>query len=217
MKKTLTRFLLGAILVASCLFLRANEPRNLALVKGELRTYEATEYPREIAAVAARATAWLEERVLARKPGERLTVVIDLDETLLSNWPYIDQMDFPSTQAMMTWMPQSRCPAIKPVRELYRAARRDGVDVIFLTGRAHELESATIKNLQNIGCGDYAALICRPPGNRETAQAYKTAARRRLSADGRTIILNIGDQQSDLAGGYSERTFKLPNPFYFLE
>jgi len=28
------------------------------------------------------------------------------------------------------------------------------------------------------------------------------------------IIANIGDQESDLAGGFAEKTFKLPNPFY---
>lgn len=27
---------------------------------------------------------------------------------------------------------------------------------------------------------------------------------------------NLGDQQSDLDGGYSERNYKLPNPFYLI-
>jgi hypothetical protein len=26
----------------------------------------------------------------------------------------------------------------------------------------------------------------------------------------------MGDQLSDLEGGYAERTFKLPNPFYWI-
>jgi hypothetical protein len=26
----------------------------------------------------------------------------------------------------------------------------------------------------------------------------------------------MGDQESDLSGGYAEKTFKLPNPVYFL-
>ena len=26
----------------------------------------------------------------------------------------------------------------------------------------------------------------------------------------------MGDQESDLSGGYAERTFKLPNPVYYL-
>jgi hypothetical protein len=29
-------------------------------------------------------------------------------------------------------------------------------------------------------------------------------------------VLNMGDQLSDLEGGYAERTFKLPNPFYWI-
>jgi hypothetical protein len=29
-------------------------------------------------------------------------------------------------------------------------------------------------------------------------------------------VASMGDQQSDLTGGYAERTFKLPNPVYFL-
>ena len=30
------------------------------------------------------------------------------------------------------------------------------------------------------------------------------------------ILVNIGDQQSDLAGGHARRAFKLPSPFYFI-
>jgi len=26
----------------------------------------------------------------------------------------------------------------------------------------------------------------------------------------------VGDQLSDLSGGHAERTFKVPNPFYFV-
>jgi hypothetical protein len=33
---------------------------------------------------------------------------------------------------------------------------------------------------------------------------------------GYTILLSLEDQQSDLDGGHAERTFKLPDPAYFL-
>ena len=43
---------------------------------------------------------------------------------------------------------------------------------------------------------------------------------RRESPDGatgwHTIIANVGDQWSDLDGGFAERVFKLPNPVYFI-
>lgn len=45
---------------------------------------------------------------------------------------------------------------------------------------------------------------------------FKSQARQAIEADGHTIIANVGDQLSDLTGGYAERCFKVPNPFYFI-
>jgi hypothetical protein len=57
----------------------------------------------------------------------------------------------------------------------------------------------------------------RPANSVGPVAAYETCARadieKRFSA---TIIANIGDQQSGLSGGHAERTFKVPNPFYFI-
>ena len=33
---------------------------------------------------------------------------------------------------------------------------------------------------------------------------------------GYDIVANFGDQLSDLTGGFADKTFKLPNPMYFL-
>jgi hypothetical protein len=33
---------------------------------------------------------------------------------------------------------------------------------------------------------------------------------------GHTIMANVGDQWSDLAGGHAAMDFKVPNPFYFI-
>ena len=33
---------------------------------------------------------------------------------------------------------------------------------------------------------------------------------------GFTILVNVGDQDSDLAGGHAVRPFKLPNPMYYI-
>jgi hypothetical protein len=37
-----------------------------------------------------------------------------------------------------------------------------------------------------------------------------------IQEKGYTVVVNIGDQFSDLAGGHTERVFKLPNPYYFI-
>ena len=61
---------------------RAKEPANLAPHKAEIRAYvKSGEYDRDIAAVAATAKAWIEQR--AKQGGGKLVMVFDLDETLL--------------------------------------------------------------------------------------------------------------------------------------
>ena len=45
---------------------------------------------------------------------------------------------------------------------------------------------------------------------------HKTRARADIESHGFAIIANVGDQESDLVGGHAERTFKIPNPFYFI-
>jgi hypothetical protein len=49
-----------------------------------------------------------------------------------------------------------------------------------------------------------------------TTVHYKTATRQHIESLGYEIVGNFGDQFSDLEGGFSDRTFKLPNPNYFL-
>jgi len=48
-----------------------------------------------------------------------------------------------------------------------------------------------------------------------TLVPYKTGARKDLEKKGARIVLNVGDQQSDLSGGHAKYTVKLPNPMYF--
>ena len=40
--------------------------------------------------------------------------------------------------------------------------------------------------------------------------------RKEITQQGYDIVFSIGDQQSDLVGGYSDKTYKLPNPYYFI-
>lgn len=49
-----------------------------------------------------------------------------------------------------------------------------------------------------------------------SVQDYKTEERSKIAAAGYAIIANVGDQQSDLDGGYADCPFKVPNPFYFI-
>jgi hypothetical protein len=45
---------------------------------------------------------------------------------------------------------------------------------------------------------------------------YKSGVRAHIESLGYEIVANFGDQFSDLDGGFADKTFKLPNPNYFL-
>jgi HAD superfamily, subfamily IIIB (Acid phosphatase) len=140
-------------------------------------------------------------------------LVLDLDETALSN--YIDTWGDPdggdAGQAGPAMFGQST--AMAPVLALYREARARGVAVFLITARPGIIEAATRANLQRVGYTAYEGLSFK----NDLAAAkdtYKSAERAAVEARGYRIILNVGDQQTDLAGGHAERAFKLPNPFY---
>jgi len=209
--------LLAALVLGGCAT-TAHERPNLGVYKQELRHYvESGAYDREIASLASRARTWIEERAAARTTGQRLTVIFDLDETMISSLPYMLEHDFGwTTPSWKAWVHDAQAPAIIPVRDVYHRARQSGVDVIFLTARHEDEREATERNLRALGCSDYAALICQPVGSKTSSALFKAAERARLTAEGRVIIAMIGDQESDLAGGFAERTFKVPNPFYIV-
>ena len=105
--------------------------------------------------------------------------------------------------------------AITPTLALARRTRA-GQAVFFITGRPSNLREATERNLRDQGF-EWTGVILQPEGAQFMSAAdFKTPERRKLSEQGYTVILNLGDQQSDLTGGYAERTFKLPNPVYYL-
>lgn len=45
---------------------------------------------------------------------------------------------------------------------------------------------------------------------------YKAGTRAYIESMGYDIVADFGDQYSDLTGGYADRTFKIPNPNYYL-
>jgi len=194
-----------------------HEPANLDLSKQQIRRYVASQaYDRDLETVAERASQWIQQRVSARKEGERLAVVFDVDETLLRNAEQMEARDFAYEETEWErWVMSAKAKPLEAVCGVFRMARRLGVEIVVITGRPEHQRAATIENLRRVGCGDYAILICEPEkAAPATMAAFKTAERRRLVHDGWVIIANVGDQRSDLEGGYAERVFKLPNPFY---
>jgi acid phosphatase len=211
----------GLVLLAAGLHLAAPaaEPLNLSTAKAEvLRYVESGTYERDVAGVAAEAKAWITDRASQRRAGEKLALVLDIDETALSNLPHMQEMDFGYLPTMWDeWVAEATAQPLGPVLDLYRQARRLDVAVFFITGRKESDRPGTERNLQETGYGDYVRLLMKPDDTRTVTRVFKTEARRELERAGWIIIANVGDQVSDLEGGAAEKTFKLPNPFYRIE
>ena len=191
---------------------------NLTDVKIQLYQYQQSgQYNREITEVVKAAREWLETRTARATPGEKLAAIFDIDDTSLSNLPYMMECGLCSTSAQAKLFPADRLPAIPQVRDLYNLAKSKGVAVFFVTGRYESGRDLTVRTLEAAGYSDWNDLLMRLNGNSDPASTMKAGIRAGVERKGYKIILNIGDQLSDLIGGYSERTYKIPNPFYFVD
>ncbi len=158
------------------------------------------------------------EEYLARRALEapRPAIILDIDETALSNWGLIDRSDFAyDAKSWAEWVQAGTATAIEPTLQLYRDARDRSVAVFFLSGRREALRAATERNLRAAGYPTWSGLLMKPDAARRgDAADFKAPERCKLIEQGWTIILSVGDQPSDLAGGCAERAVVLPNPFY---
>jgi predicted secreted acid phosphatase len=206
----------------------ATEPLNLGQLKLQLRDYRCFKYDDEVAAKLAEARTWIEQRA---PQVVNPAIVLDIDETSLSNWEAMYHNDFgyvaggtcelasKSACGEQDWELSASATAIKPTLDLFKAAKAKNIAVFFITGRYDvELEkAATELNLHKAGYSGWDGLYLRDPkAPRPSVAEYKRDARIDIEKSGYTIIANIGDQLSDLALGHAERTFKVPNPFYFI-
>ncbi|OVA12464.1 Acid phosphatase (Class B) [Macleaya cordata] len=149
--------------------------------------------------------------------------IFDIDETLLSNLPYYEIHGFGSEvfdeKTFDEWVDLAEAPALPASLKLYNELQRLGFKLILLTGRAEFQRSATEKNLLLAGYGNWEKLILRGASDiGKTAEMYKSEKRKEEEEEGGYRIHgNSGDQWSDLLGfAMATRSFKLPNPMYYI-
>ncbi len=178
-----------------------------------------------------RAELVLDAAVAGRKAGEKLAMVLDIDETALSSYCEMKREDFGFIPAMSyAWVVSpAAAVAIPGGVRLFNRAKAAGVSVFFITGRpgipdyananhpADQTE-ATARNLELAGYAGWKALLLRNGSeNGIPTIEYKAGERQRIADQGYRIVLSVGDQWSDLLGmPQAEFSVKLPNPFYFI-
>ena len=198
------------------------EPANLSQLKIEVQTYhDSGVYQKELAQAITSARDYLDHRAVMnnqRPQPEKLAIVLDIDETSLSNYDSMLARDFTNNhKEIHQEILAANAPAIEPMLTLYQDAVKHHVAVFFVTGRVQSEYQATNRNLKLAGYQQWAGLYLRPEGyNKTSIVPFKSQTRAAITKQGYTIIASIGDQESDLTGGYAEKTFKLPNPYYHI-
>jgi len=220
MNKKILLICLGIFSIFALDISHAKEPMNLDLTKAFLVKYhDSGEYQKDQARVINKAMQYLKTRLQNRKQHpKKWAIVLDIDETALSNYSDMRHLNFGGTlRQIMDAEANGTDPAITSTLALYRYAKANDIAVFFVTGRTGPYRAVTEKNLLNAGYQNWDGLSFKEENYKEKSAApYKIHARSLIEKQGYEIVLNMGDQQSDLTGGHADKTFKLPNPYYFI-
>ncbi|EYU30686.1 hypothetical protein ABFS82_11G055600 [Erythranthe guttata] len=178
-------------------------------------------YRLESEAVADSAVAFAKTAVGVSGNGKNAWV-FDIDETLLSNVPYYADHGFGSEVfdelSFDSWVDLAVGPALSASLRLFNELQDLGFTVFLLTGRSEFQRNVTEINLRFAGFNNWERLILRGDGDQgKLASVYKSEKRKEIEDEGYIIRGNSGDQWSDLTGfAVAERSFKLPNPLYYI-
>jgi predicted secreted acid phosphatase len=192
-------------------------------------------YAKDLARIESDAERYIDKAARkAHRHGEKPAVVFDIDDTLLLSLDYEKKTNYTYNSA--TWadyVAAADRPAVPGTPALVEYAESKGVEVFYNSGLKESQRSAAVENLKKVGADinlDAGHMFlkdaanppsylkdCAVPGtwNCTTVQ-YKAGTRKHIEDLGYEIVANFGDQYSDLDGGYADRTYKLPNPTYFV-
>ncbi|XP_052173747.1 acid phosphatase 1 [Diospyros lotus] len=180
------------------------------------------QYSRDLDFVIEHITSYIETIDLA---GDGFDAwILDVDDTCISNLLYYRGKRFGcdpyDPDGFKKWALRGACQANPAVQRFFKQQLVGrGFKVFLVTGRDEAtLGRATSYNLRKQGFLGYERLIMRNPEYKgQSAVAYKSEIRKQLQAEGYRIWGNVGDQWSDIQGDcVGNRTFKLPNPMYFV-
>jgi predicted secreted acid phosphatase len=217
---------------------------NIDVVKKTIATYygdpgtgiankTASPYISEMNRIVARMKAQLpRELAQAKRTGKTPAIVLDTDDTMLETYDYeVAQMHFNFDPTVNnTDILNEVFPATPAMVGFENYAQKLGFKVIGITGRSASQQTASIENVTKVGYTGFTAdnyYVKWATGAQPsyitcvtatcTTVEYKAGTRKHLENDlGYDIALNVGDQWSDLQGGFAKNIQKLPNPTYYL-
>jgi predicted secreted acid phosphatase len=193
----------------------ASEPKAPATPEAIVAYHDSGEWRTDTTRAIRRAKTYVGKWLDGHKGRHRgkPAIVLDIDDTSLSLYACAKKRNF---MIAVVCAVQPDVTAISQTRSLYKLAHRRRVAVFFITGRSEPLRAITVSQLKSRGYTGKYKLYLRPADDHNASLVpYKSGTRKKLTRAGYKILANVGDQKSDLAGGYAKHTYKVPNPMYF--
>ena len=165
--------------------------------------------------------------------GHKPAIVLDTDDTMLETYDReVSVMHFNFDPAQNNQDVLNKVfPAVPGMAAFENLALSKGIAVFGITGRSDAQKAASIENVTGQGFTGFTPdnyftkwptgaipsyVTCANTAACTTVE-YKASTRRHIEKDlGYDIVLNVGDQYSDLQGGWADNAQKLPNPTYYL-
>jgi hypothetical protein len=193
---------------------------------GEHYASPTSNYAKQLGEIESKARSYLEHAgAHAAKPA----IVLDVDDTSLLTYNYELEVGFNYSSATnQKYLDTKDMAPVFGMDGLANWAADHGYTVFWITGRPEAQRADTVGNLTAVGYrapADTAHLYLKNPANPPaylpcgatcTTIDYKSGTRAHIESLGYTIVANFGDQYSDLSGGHAQRSYKLPNPMYYL-
>lgn len=152
---------------------------------------------------------------------QNCAVVLDIDETSLNHYKALKDVGFPQEENHSIWdelVAKTNAEPIKPTLDFYLYCINKGIKVFFISARFATYLDTTKQALQNAGYIGFEDVFVLPKDvfrySSEDFKNFKAERRSYIESLGYKVLISIGDQSSDLTGGYTLNTFQLPNYMY---
>ena len=153
----------------------------------------------------AYATSMLAEKLTKLKPGMPPAVVLDIDETVLDNSPYMLELvqrgETYSEDTWDKWVSKANCNVLPGAKDFLRFCEENGVTVFYISNRSFKLLEPTMENmnrhqLPNVD-PDHVLL--------KQDDSDKTVRRGQVTLEN-NVLLYIGDNLRDFDEIFKDRS-----------
>ncbi|AEE26923.1 HAD family acid phosphatase [Francisella hispaniensis] len=179
--------------------------------------YESTAHENEVSLILKKA----KKIIQAQQSLQDYAIVLDIDETALNHYYSLKLAGFPQDENHTIWnelLSKSHAYPIKATLDFYLYCLASGLKVFFISARFAQYLESTKQALRNAGYVDFEDVFVFPENieqyNSKDFKNFKAERRAYIESLGYKILISIGDQSSDLLGGYTLNILQLPNYLY---